>query len=160
MSACTTLIVVAGKTCTSRLWCIVEIFCFLTMGSSMSDIIVLDAGHFATDAETGSALKVPASPAVLSHRGRISVRSLWKSAGREQAGAGNRKGRMSFRLEEAGCEVQGERDRILAAIEATYGDTSVFDYEMEKLFSEAHGKRRWSQEPVLRRGETRELYYD
>jgi len=50
-SGCQNLLIFAGKTYTSRLWCIIEVFVFLKMGGGMDRITVLPIGMSEADAK-------------------------------------------------------------------------------------------------------------
>jgi len=54
VSGCHVLLILDGPTYPTRLWCIMEIFCFLTMGGNREDIVVLPV-------EASSPLEVPDS---------------------------------------------------------------------------------------------------
>jgi len=139
VSACKVLIVLAGDTYCRRLWCIMEIFCFLAMGGSVGDIILLDvrskscAAHDSPRTQAGSPNKQ------MRVRGG-SFRALWRSA--DVSGAEEQ-----IHLEEAQCSIPEERDRMLGVIEAAYGDISLFERDIRALFCGKSTSRRWSQEP-------------
>ena len=141
VSACKALIVLAGDTYRHRLWCIMEIFCFLAMGGSVGDIILLDVRPHAAADRPGSNMatfSTERSQPLMRARGG-SFRALWLSGGRGSA-------EEDINVEGASCSFPEERDRMLGVIEAAYGDLSLFEDDLHILFSSTRSSRRWSQE--------------
>eukprot|EP00967_Tisochrysis_lutea_P040185 scaffold48222_cov30-Tisochrysis_lutea.AAC.4 len=141
VSACKALIVLAGDTYRHRLWCIMEIFCFLAMGGSVGDIILLDVRRRAARDGPGINIvshgKEQSQPSMRARGG--SFRVLWRS---------NRWGTAEeeINIEAASCNIPEERDRMLGVIEAAYGDLFLFEDSLQDLFSSTRSSRRWSQE--------------
>ena len=54
IAGCQRMVVLAGSTFIERLWCVIEIFCFLRMGGALDRITVVPVVE--TDAADGSAL--------------------------------------------------------------------------------------------------------
>ena len=55
LAGCQTLLVVAGPTYCSRLWCVMELFTYVHMGGSKGSVVILEPpGAFATSADFDS----------------------------------------------------------------------------------------------------------
>mmetsp|Transcript_9882 Transcript_9882/g.30273 ORF Transcript_9882/g.30273 Transcript_9882/m.30273 type:complete len:165 (-) Transcript_9882:615-1109(-) len=109
-----------------------EIFCFLAMGGSVGDIILLDVRTHADQADDNA--ETAGAPSVRVRGG--SFRTLWRSGS---------EGANTFCLEEAQCSIDMERDRMLGVIEASYGDLSLFEADLKELFTGTRSSLRWSQ---------------
>ena len=98
LASCKLLLVVAGDTYTSRLWCVMECFVYLQMrpGLTRDDMLVIPIGK----------------------RGD-SVDAVVASFS-------------SFRGENAQCFKKEDREKMLAIIEASFGDFTLFDESVRK----------------------------
>jgi hypothetical protein len=139
--------VLAGKTYRHRLWCVMEIFCFLTMGGSVGDIILLDVRDCTPDDQTGT----DRAPSVRVRGG--SFRSLWRA---DTAGSSSNSGTIVFRVEDTQCAIEADRDRMLSIIDASYGDITLFEADMQQLLCGKHAYCRWSQDAVSGNGRPRD----
>ena len=92
LSGCESLLVLAGATYPSRLWCIVELFVFLRVGHS---------------------------------RDRIDIRPL----GDEDVEAMI----ATFDANKARCFLEHDRERLLAVVEAGFGDIYAFNQSVKAL---------------------------
>ena len=92
LSGCRSLVVLAGETYTTRLWCALELFTFLRMGGSPSDVTVYRVGG----EKVSVALK-------------------------------------KFDALKAKCFFPRERERLLAVVEAGYGDVRPFNNQVRKI---------------------------
>jgi hypothetical protein len=92
LSGCRSLVVLAGETYTTRLWCALELFTFLRMGGLASDVTVYRVGG----EKVTVALK-------------------------------------KFDALKAKCFFPRERERLLAVVEAGYGDVRPFNNQVRKI---------------------------
>ena len=102
LSGCQILLIVAGPTYCSRLWCVMEIFTFLRMGGETERI----------------ELKLIANP------------------GQDQAAAKRELATQlgTFNASKAQCFKQEDRQRLLAVIEAGFGDFDEFNKGVREVF--------------------------
>ena len=102
LSGCEILLIVAGPTYCSRLWCVMEIFTFMRMGGAMD---------------------------------RVSLR-LITSPDQNQAAAEKELTAQlaTFNAAEAQCFKQEDRQRLLAVIEAGFGNFSDFNKGVRSMF--------------------------
>ena len=102
LAGCQTLLIVAGPTYCSRLWCVMEIFTFLRMGGERERI----------------ELKLIANP------------------GQDQAAAKRELATQlgTFNASKAQCFKQEDRQRLLAVIEAGFGDFDEFNKGVREVF--------------------------
>ena len=102
LSGCQNLLIVAGPTYCSRLWCVMEIFTFLRMGGERERI----------------ELKLIANP------------------GQDQAAAKRELAAQlgTFNASKAQCYKQEDRQRLLAVIEAGFGDFDEFNKGVREVF--------------------------
>ena len=117
LSGCKRLLVFAGATYTSRLWCVLELFTFLRMGALRSAITLLP---LATDAE---ALEESETGGLVIDQ-RVMSETL-KAFGR-------------FDVRQTRCTVQGDQDRLLTVIESGFGDHATFNALVRQTFSEGN----------------------
>ena len=111
LSGCQTLLIMAGPTYCSRLWCVMEIFTFLFMGGKL-ERIEIHALSASDDA--------PTSPA----DGR---RSSLSSLKQQFA---------TFDAAKAQCFLPQDKHRLLAVVEAGYGDFQQFNTCVRTAFAE------------------------
>ena len=109
LSGCVELLVIAGPSYPTRLWCIMELFTFLWMGGSLSRITVKPIG-------TGM------------HRSEGELR-------REQTEL-TRSLLHEFDVANATCFKQEERQRLLGVIEAAFGDFAAFNRLAQETFAQ------------------------
>jgi len=102
LSGCQTLLIVAGPTYCSRLWCVMEIFTFLRMGGERERI----------------ELKLIANPG---QNQAAAKRELATQLG-------------TFNASKAQCFKQEDRQRLLAVIEAGFGDFDEFNKGVREVF--------------------------
>ena len=102
LSGCQTLLIVAGPTYCSRLWCVMEIFTFLRMGRAKE---------------------------------RIELR-LISNPGQNQAAAKRELAAQlaTFNAAKAECFKQEDRQKLLAVIEAGFGDFQDFNQDVRTVF--------------------------
>ena len=102
LSGCEILLIVAGPTYCSRLWCVMEIFTFLRMGGE---------------------------------RERIEL-TLITNPGQNQAAAKRELATQlgTFNASKAQCFKQEDRQRLLAVIEAGFGDFDEFNKGVREVF--------------------------
>ena len=99
LSGCKELLVLAGLTYHTRLWCVMELFTFLQMGGSVE---------------------------------RITVRELLEGA---------RSNLAAFDARKAKCFLRKDRHKLLAVIEAGFGDLQPFNRVVRTIFAERARKR-------------------
>ena len=117
LSGCRSLLVLYGASYCGRLWCVMEVFCFLAMGGTLDAIQVL---------------LLPSSSAARAGSSYASVGEPGKGKG---AAWTLRRGLAKFRLSEATCTVPGDRTRMLAVIECAFGDDVPFNRIVRSLLS-------------------------
>ena len=110
LSGCQTLLIMAGPTYCSRLWCVMEIFTFLFMGGKL-DRIDIHALRASDDA--------PASPV----DGRRSLDDLKRQFA-------------TFDAAKAECFLPKDKHRLLAVVEAGFGDFEEFNVKVRTAFAE------------------------
>ena len=125
---CRSLVILYGHTYSQRLWCIMEIFCFVTMGGSPENIKVLALKDNGLSPELAAA--GPADSRLRS--ARMSVTSSF------------RKDLRQFRLDDARCMLEDDRDRMLGVIESAFGDHVHFNTLVHELFT-THQRRTCNQ---------------
>ena len=108
LSGCQILLIVAGPTYCSRLWCVMEIFTFLRMGGARERIELRLIAH--PDHDQAAAKKELAAQLA------------------------------TFNAATAQCFKQEDRQRLLAVIEAGFGDFQDFNKDVRTVFE--HGLRR------------------
>ena len=94
LSGCRTLLILAGPTYCSRLWCVLECFVFLKMGGTRDELTFLQVGE--ADA-------------------------------RSQLGG--------FDASKAQCFLKRDREKLLAVIEASFGDFIPFNKIVRSIFA-------------------------
>lgn len=109
LAGCRKLVVLAGPSYSSRLWCAMEIFVWLQMGRGKSDVTVVPFG------DHGHA------------RGSTKEKRL---------GARRRDQFSRFELAHARCAVRCDTHRLLAVIEAAFGSHAPFNTLMRSILSE------------------------
>ena len=102
LSGCQILLIVAGPTYCSRLWCVMEIFTFMRMGSAMD---------------------------------RVSLRLITGPDQNQAAAEKELTAELAtFNAAEAQCFKQEDRQRLLAVIEAGFGNFSDFNKGVRSMF--------------------------
>ncbi len=122
LSGCQTLLIMAGPTYCSRLWCVMEIFTFLFMGGKL-DRIEIHALSASDDA--------PTSPAD-GRRGLDDLKHQFAT----------------FDAAKAQCFLPKDKHRLLAVVEAGFGSFEGFNTTMRGVFDER--VRRESTRPVTK----------
>ena len=107
LAGCQKLLIVAGPTYTSRLWCVMEIFTFLQMGGGLE---------------------------------RIDIHPLLASAAEGQSDRQATRDRLTaqfaaFDAAEAQCFLAKDRQRLLAVVEAGFGDFKDFNTRVRAIFA-------------------------
>ena len=110
LSGCQTLLIMAGPTYCSRLWCVMEIFTFLFMGGKL-DRIEIHALSASDDA--------PTAPV----DGRRSLDDLKHQFA-------------TFDAAKAQCFLPKDKHRLLAVVEAGFGDFEEFNVKVRTAFAE------------------------
>ena len=105
LAGCHTLLVVAGKTYCSRLWCVMEVFTFLRIGGTDSDERIEIHAIAHPDKDQSEA------------RGIMMERFA------------------SFDAAKAQCFLASDRERLLAVIEASFGDFTGFNRLARNVFA-------------------------
>mmetsp|Transcript_40389 Transcript_40389/g.98001 ORF Transcript_40389/g.98001 Transcript_40389/m.98001 type:complete len:566 (+) Transcript_40389:81-1778(+) len=108
LSGCRYLVVLAGPTFCSRLWCVLEIFAFLKMGASLNRVIFLDI-----DEETGDAFE----------RGDRKLDLCAKFA--------------TFDVTRSQCRTESDTQKLLAVIETGFGSLRAFNKAFIALLGES-----------------------
>ena len=98
LAGCKQLLVLAGETYASRLWCVMELFIFVRMGGNRDDIKV----SLLADDDLALLLS-------------------------------------QFDASKARCFLDGDRQRLLAVIEASFGTTTPFNSVIRGIFNEKLG---------------------
>jgi len=101
------LLCCVGPTYCSRLWCILELFCFLTLRGSTDAITILRTGSMR---RSSGASELEAADNILGPQ------------------------LSTFRLSEATCSLATDQDRILSTIEAAFGLQEAFNKVVRELF--------------------------
>jgi len=114
--------VICGKTYTERLWCVMELFTFLTMGATLDRVVVLPI------AEADEPLPGP-QEAPATRDAEEELRSVALSRFR------------GFDVHTAECYHTHEKHHLIAVIEASYGDYAQFNAFIGNLFSEGFLER-------------------
>ena len=109
LSGCQTLLIMAGPTYCSRLWCVMEIFTFLFMGGKL-DRIEIHALSASDDA--------PTAPV----DGRRSLDDLKHQFA-------------TFDAAKAQCFLPKDKHRLLAVVEAGFGDFEEFNVKVRTAFA-------------------------
>ena len=110
LSGCQQLLIMAGPTYCSRLWCVMEIFTFLFMGGKL-DRIEIHALSASDDA--------PTSPAD-GRRGLDDLKHQFAT----------------FDAAKAQCFLPKDKHRLLAVVEAGFGDFKVFNQRVRSIFDD------------------------
>ena len=110
LSGCQTLLIMAGPTYCSRLWCVMEIFTFLFMGGKL-DRIEIHALSASDDAPTSMA------------NGRRGLDDLKHQFA-------------TFDAAKAQCFLPKDKHRLLAVVEAGFGDFKDFNTRVRTAFAE------------------------
>ena len=105
LTGCQSLLIVAGPTYCSRLWCVMEIFTFMRMGGTRERIEVKMIMH-----------KDLADPAAAK-----------KVLKRQFA---------TFDAAKAECFLPKDKHRLLAVVEAGFGDFKVFNQHVRSIFDD------------------------
>lgn len=105
VSGCSSFVVLAGPTYVSRLWCILELFCFMTTRGSVEDVHVLRLED--EESVCGQTEKDERGEAVDLSR---------------------------FQVSNAACSKRWDREQILASIEAAFGDHRPFNKAVRSVF--------------------------
>ena len=105
LAGCQTLLIVAGPTYCSRLWCVMEIFTFLRMGGT---------------------------------RERIEVNMLMHEDHTDPAAAKEELKTQfaKFDAAKAECFLPKDKHRLLAVVEAGFGDFKVFNQHVRSIFDD------------------------
>ena len=102
LTGCQSLLIVAGPTYCSRLWCVMEIFTFMRMGGAMD---------------------------------RVSLRLITGPDQNQAAAEKELTAQLAtFNAAEAQCFKQEDRQRLLAVIEAGFGNFSDFNKGVRSMF--------------------------
>ena len=110
LTGCLRLLIVAGPTYCSRLWCVMEIFTFMRMGGTRERIEVK----------------------MLMHKDLTDPAAAKKVLKRQFA---------TFDAAKAKCFMQADRQRLLAVIEAGFGDFKEFNKDVRSIFAKRLRRR-------------------
>ncbi len=110
LSGCQTLLIMAGPTYCSRLWCVMEIFTFLFMGGKLDRIEI----HALSASDDGP---------ISQSDGRRSLDDLKQQFA-------------TFDAAQAQCYLPQDKHRLLAVIEAGFGDFQEFNQRVRVAFVE------------------------
>ena len=105
LAGCQTLLIVAGPTYCSRLWCVMEIFTFIRMGGSRKQIEVK----------------------MLMHKDHMDPAAAKKELKKQFA---------KFDAAKAECYLPEDKHRLLAIVEAGFGDFKVFNQLVRSTFGD------------------------
>ena len=105
LAGCQTLLIVAGPTYCSRLWCVMEIFTFMRMGGSRKQIEVK----------------------MLMHKDHMDPAAAKKELKKQFA---------KFDAAKAECYLPEDKHRLLAIVEAGFGDFKVFNQRVRSIFDD------------------------
>ena len=147
------MLVLDGPTYSTRLWCIMEIFCFVVLGGSQNDIEVLPLGAPTPGRKVPAASLAPGAPPPPSPsspppptrrrpstsptKTRGASRFATPPLGHTRRGASEVA--RNFCARRALCYHARDRERLLGAIAAAYGDTARFAAAVRSLLdSSAH----------------------
>ena len=110
LSGCRTLLILPGPTYCSRLWCVMEIFTFLFMGGKLDrvEIRALSASNDARRTSTD---------------GERNLHDLKQQFA-------------TFDAEKAQCFLPSDKHRLLAVVEAGFGDFKEFNTRVRTAFAE------------------------
>ena len=120
LSGCQSLLVVIGPTYTTRLWCVIELFTFLQMGGDRENVVVL---HLPTDVDVAAAKGVESG----------------KGGSEDGAAASLERQIATFDALSARCFKPDERQRLLAIIEASFGDFEAFNEAVREILTQKGG---------------------
>ena len=112
ISGCKALLVLPGQTYSRRLWCVIEIFCFLRMGGALDRITVVPVLEAAGGAESRDSSDY--LQAVEASRARFA----------------------QFDVERARCAKEEDTQRLLAVIETGFGTYEPFNQLVRQTFED------------------------
>jgi len=115
LAGCNSLVLFVGKTYLHRLWCVIEIFVFLEMGGSVSNIELVLLGGFEPAEEEDESGHNSASEANFDE-----VELLLNIA--------------QFDAREARCALQADSDLLLSTIEQGFGGFNAFNDALRAVF--------------------------
>jgi len=127
LAGCNGLLVLESRSLFTRMWCVVELFCFLAMGGSEEDIFVMPI-------EDDSGPSVPKTPGLAGLA--IPGPSVRRSAA-------HGKPEFSFDVRQARCTVPADQERLFAVIEAYPGGVDAFNAGVAEIV--VAGRNRASQ---------------
>jgi len=107
VSGCQRFLILAGPTYANRLWCVVELFCFLKNGGDIDRVTVLPVVEASNDTDEAAA---------------DATRALQRELGR-------------FRVERARCSQERDTQKLLGCIEAGFGKYESFNQVVRRIFS-------------------------
>ena len=118
LSGCKQMVVAAGPTFVTRLWCVLEVFTYLRLGRSYADLVLLPLEQHAGMAnghagENGHDDKGPSAVEMVFERFR------------------------TFDVKKAQCFREEERQHLLSVIENGFGELDIFSSIVRQLFSQA-----------------------
>ena len=105
LTGCQRLLIVAGPTYCSRLWCVMEIFTFLRMGGTRERIEVK----------------------MITHKDHTHPAAAKKELKKQFA---------TFDAAKAECFLPKDKHRLLAGVEAVFGDCKVFNQRVRSVFDD------------------------
>ena len=105
LTGCQSLLIVAGPTYCSRLWCVMEIFTFMRMGGTRERIEVK----------------------TITHKDHTNPAAAKKELKKQFA---------TFDAAKAECFLPKDKHRLLAVVEAGFGDFKVFNQRVRSVFDD------------------------
>ena len=105
LAGCQSLLIVAGPTYCSRLWCVMEIFTFMRMGGTRERIEVK----------------------TITHKDHTNPAAAKKELKKQFA---------TFDAAKAECFLPKDKHRLLAVVEAGFGDFKVFNQRVRSVFDD------------------------
>jgi hypothetical protein len=123
LAGCVQLLVLAGSTYCTRLWCLMELFTFVKMGGSAANVTVVPlVGGSSAEASGHHARVALSSEATF----KAEVAQLFSG----------------FDANRAQCFVQSERQRLLGIIEAGFGSIHDFNATVRDILAGIGGVKR------------------
>jgi len=142
LAGCRTLVVAAGSSWPTRLWCVMELFTFLHMGGGPDRITVLeiDDGDGTAAAPDGARpphrfprLSTQLSPQLSPRLAALGSRLSHRLSGRSPRSGTQRLPVETFDVSKASCFVPEDRQVLLGAIETGFGALSTFNHSVRIL---------------------------
>jgi len=128
LAGCDRLLVLAGPTYSSRLWCVMELFAFLKMGAPLERITVLPFAEPSARQPDRAATDRPPDEST-----RATLSDVTASFA-------------SFDAEKARCARVEDRQALLSVIEESFGSFAEFNgWARRLIFSQVHGEGRESR---------------